>query len=317
MLQPSPVADGKKRQADATHWVALADARDLSENEQQTLAAWLNADARNLGAYVQAKSVYQALNYRNSSLSNLNRPPLTPPGTSRRLFMGSAVAAGFAGLSLPQKVQDHFAMRHRGRQAPQHYVWNGNRVTVDARSGAYFSSSKTKNIMQVADGRIGMEIRRHKAWISAGGLKLAGKDADFDIKLEGQKIILSLYAGTMNWLDAAQHHTIKSPQIFHFSNKDNIRPELIKSHILTGDAALIQQAWRNGQIILNNSTLQSAVEEFNQYSDTQCLISSNTLSQRKISGSFDILKINDFVQAVSFLLGCKTRYGKRKIIFYV
>ncbi|WP_395494552.1 FecR/PupR family sigma factor regulator [Acetobacter sp. KSO5] len=317
MLYSSPVADGKTRQADATHWVALADARDLSPSEQQDLAAWLNADARNLGAYVQAKSVYQALNYRTTAQNERSTAHRSAPTTTRRLFMGSAVAAGLVGLCMPEKVHDHFVMRYRGRQAPQQYVWNGNRVTVDARSGAYFSSSKTKNIMQVADGRIGMEIRRNQTWISAGALKLVGKNTNFDIKLQGETIILSLYAGTMNWLREAQHHAITSPQVFHFSNSKSDCPELIKSHPLTGDALLVQQAWRNGQIILNNSTLQAAVEEFNQYSDTQCLISSNSLNQRKISGSFDLLKIKDFAQAVSFLLGCKTKYEKGKILFYV
>ncbi|MCP1269293.1 FecR/PupR family sigma factor regulator [Acetobacter cerevisiae] len=111
MLYSSPVADGKTRQADATHWVALADARDLSPSEQQDLAAWLNADARNLGAYVQAKSVYQALNYRTTAQNERSTAHRSAPATTRRLFMGSAVAAGLVGLCMPEKVHDHFVMR--------------------------------------------------------------------------------------------------------------------------------------------------------------------------------------------------------------
>lgn len=317
MLYSSPVADGKKRQDEATHWVALGDARELSQSEQQALTMWLNTDPRNLGAYVQAKSIYQSLNYRKTSCHEVPTVTSSLPQPSRRRFMVTAFAAGFSGLCLPQKAHDQFVMRSRGRQAPQHYIWNGNGVTVDARSGAYFSSYNSKNIMQVSDGRIGLQLSPQTTWISAGALKLRGKGADFDIKLHDQTIILSLYSGNVHWLRGKLPQTIESPQIFYFSNRENARTELIASSPLTGDASLMQKAWRNGQIILNNSTLQAAVEEFNQYSDTQCLISSSTLNQRKISGSFDLLKINDFAQAVSFLLGCKAKYEKKKILFYV
>lgn len=316
-MRPFPETDAKKRQNEAVSWVVLADARALSPSEKQQLENWLQTDTRNLGAYVQAQSVYSSLAYsQNASTVDLQHKAAQPTAFQRRRLFAGMCAAGFAGIFLPQKPQDGFSLRHRARQAPEHYTWHGNRVTVDARSSAYFSSDHANDLLQVVDGRIGLQLAHKPVQISAGPLRIKGRKANFDIAFGNQSVILSLYAGSVHFLENSQKHHISAPYRVIFSTQNAVSPQIIESHILSADAMLMQQAWRNGQIILSNTPLENAVDEFNHYSDTQCEIMNAALGQHRISGSFSLLKLDDFVSAVSQLLDCKIRRSGKKIIFY-
>ncbi|OUJ01419.1 FecR family protein [Acetobacter cibinongensis] len=316
-MQPThSQTESQKRTEDAAHWVTLSDARALTPDEQKKLNNWLQADTRNLGAFVQAKSHYQALDYR-SGLRTAVAPALTAtPRRGRRYFLAGACAAGFAGLLAPSATRERFALRHRGRQAPQRYDWHGNQITVDARSGAYFASTPRHDALMMAEGRIGLQVQHLPVQVTAGAMWLGSKKADFDISVQEQAVVVALYSGTLNWQSNEKSLTLTSPSILHFSQTAGTPPVLISRQDLSDENAFARKAWRNGQIIMNNYTLAEAVSEFNRYSDVQCLIASPALAQRRVSGSFNLLKLQDFASATALLLNCKIQQEKNRILFY-
>lgn len=316
MYSTTSQTDGQQRKEDAARWVALTDERTLLPDEQKQLDNWLQADTRNLGAFVRAKSIYHALDYRSSRHINTAPIPTPSQSLSRRHFLTAACAAGVATLVTPKTTTEYFSLRHRGRQAPQRYEWHGNQIIVDARSGAYFSSTQHHDAILIADGRIGLQIQRRLLHVTVGTMWFASKKADFDISVLGSEVMVSLYSGTLNWKSYDKSSKFTSPNIILFSQGSKNTPVLVNKKILPDDDAVTRKAWRNGQIIMNNYTLTEAVNEFNRYSDVQCLIVSPNLGQRRLSGSFSLLKLQDFVQAASILLGCKTRQEKNKIFFY-
>ncbi|MFP2873966.1 hypothetical protein ACLEIY_17255 [Acetobacter tropicalis] len=316
MYSTTSQTDGQRRKEDAAHWVALTDARALLPDEQKQLDDWLQADTRNLGAFVQAKSIYHALDYRSGRHIAAAPVPAPSPPLARRHFLTAACAAGVAALVAPKAITEHFSLRHRGRQAPQRYEWHGNQITVDARSGAYFSSTQHHDAILIADGRIGLQIQRHPLHVTVGTMWLGSKKADFDISVQGSDVIVALYSGALNWKSPDKSLKFTSPNILLFSQDSKSSPVLVSKKTLPDDDAFARKAWRNGQIIMNNYTLTEAVNEFNRYSDVQCLIASPTLAQRRLSGSFSLLKLHDFAQAAALLLNCKIRQEKNTILFY-
>lgn len=308
--------ESQKRKEDAAHWVALSDANTLTPNEQIKLNDWLQADTRNLGAFVQAKSHYQALDYY-SGQRKAAAPAFAPiPHRGRRYFLAAACAAGFAGLVVPNATKERFALRHRGRQAPQRYDWHGNQITVDARSGAYFSSTPRQDALMMAEGRIGLNVLHLPIQVTAGTMWLGSAKADFDISVQEQAVVVALYSGTLNWQSNEKSLTLTSPSILHFSQTAGTPPALVSRQSLSDENAFARKAWRNGQIIMNNYTLAEAVSEFNRYSDVQCFIASPALAQRRVSGSFNLLKLQDFASATALLLNCKIQQEKNRLLFY-
>ena len=318
-MPSSTLTDGKKRQQEAADWVARTDSQTLSATEEQHFTAWLKADTRNLGAYVQLKSTYAALNYKNATYAITPPPPLEKPKPrlERRRFFATACAAGLAGILRPDAIRDNFfSLRYRSKQAPAHYNWHGNHVTVDASSSAYFLLDHTRPLLQVINGRIGLHVQKKPVSVSIGGLRFGSKAANFDLTLHGTNVTLALYSGTLNWHGHDQDLHLHSPSLLTFSNTPSNGPQIIAKQKLTPDNALTQQAWRNGQIILSNTPLQAAVDEFNHYSNIECQIADTALGQHRISGSFSLMKLDDFISAVSQLLDCKVQKSANKVVFY-
>nr|WP_272930914.1 DUF4880 domain-containing protein [Acetobacter indonesiensis] len=316
VYSPSSSTDRHQRKEEATRWVALTDARPLLPDEQKKLENWLQADTRNLGAYVQAKSLYHALDYRMAQNIVSIPAPGPSPEFARRGFLAAACAAGIVAFVMPRAVRDHFSLRHRGQQPPKRYEWHGNQITMDARSDAYLSSTHHHDAILMADGRIGLQIQKRSVHVSIGTMWLGSQKADFDISVQGQDILVTLYSGALDWKNSNKSLQFTSPNILHFSQNSHDGPVLVSKLALPDDDAFVRKAWREGQIIMNNYTLAEAVTEFNRYSDVQCFIISPALAQRRLSGSFSLLKLHDFAQAASLLLNCKIKQERNRILFY-
>lgn len=316
MLSSSP-PDGKNRQKEAAFWLALKDGRSLTAAEEQKFNTWLKADTRNLGAYIQLQSLYTSLNYKSALQPTLSPAlPLRASFLGRRRILAGACAAGLAAMLQPAKMHDALTLRHRSKQAPAHYLWHKNHIVVDASSSAYFSAPRNVPHLQLISGRVGLQLNQKPVQVTAGNIMLNGKGADFDIALHGQNIVLSLYSGTLNWQDSTQQRQITAPHRLKFSNETPGAAKVIESHKLLPETLITEQAWRNGQIILSNTPLQDAIEEFNRYSQIQCQILNAELGLHRISGSFSLIKLDDFANAVSQLLDCKIRKTSEKIIFF-
>lgn len=316
-MPSSSSSDGKYRQKEAAFWVALKDGRPLTPTEEQKFETWLKADTRNLGAFIQLQSLYTSLNYKTAPHSSQNNvtQPRTPSLGRRRFFVGTC-AAGVAAMIQPAKMHDALTLRYRSKQAPAQYWWHKNRITVDASSSAYFSTTDTHPQIHLVSGRVGLQLHKTSMLVGAGNLLLSGKGADFDIALHGQNIVVSLYSGTLNWQNSSQKHQLHSPYRVEFSNHTLGTNNIIKSQNMPPETIITAQAWRSGQIILNDTPLQDAITEFNHYSTIQCKILNTELGFHRISGSFSLIKLDDFANAVSQLLNCKVRKTEQTIAFY-
>lgn len=57
--------------------------------------------------------------------------------------------------------------------------------------------------------------------------------------------------------------------------------------------------WREGRVVFDNTPLSQALAEFERYGDTSLRINDPAVAQRRISGSFDARKVDNFARALT------------------
>lgn len=311
--------DSTTRDTTAAYWVTQQDTQPLTGKERQDFEAWLAQDARNLGAYVRAQAFFRHLNYQTSP--SLSRPQIQAPAVgrsprtakiSRRRFLPLA-AASIGGLMLCDTARDQTFSLERGHELPRTYAWHQGVITLDALTTAYLPEAPSGIGIEMINGRLGVQLHSGIVSVSTDTLRFTGKAADFDLTRSPQGLRLQHYAGTLIWQTPEGQHQLTTPTAVDFIKsgrglKANCRP-------LSSDDVIEQTAWRQGTLVLNDTTLQTALARFAPYTHLQLLIRDPHLAASRISGSFALATPEDFALSIARMIRCRVEISNKGITF--
>jgi len=328
----------------AADWAARLDARPLSLGEQAELDAWLDSDARCLGAYARARAVMVAVAPRRRMAPNRAAPM---PHPSRRALLwggGGAIAAGVAGMA---SIAVHRPQPRRWRLESslgeiRHIpLEDGSHITLNTDSALTVEFGATRRLVRLLRGEAYFEVAKNleRPFIVMGPfVQVRTVGTAYNVRLSDARtmkvdvtsgrvalesppspLMQSLQAMTGGWpaatddlspvyMDAGHRATISLTEA---SDKMLISIETVADETLA--RAL---AWREGQLAFEGESLAEAAAEFARYSPRRLLITDPELAGRHISGLFAATDPDGFARAAALSLGAHVKTKNDAIVLY-
>lgn len=306
----------------AADWVARLDAGSLGEPEQRALEAWLQADPRHGGAFLQAQAAWFSAD--EAVMADAASPEAgdSDPGfartgkVARRLVLGGLAAASVAAVATWRMLASRTAEYSTN-------LGEIRRVPLADGSVMHMNSSTEVEVAIGAETR-SVELRRGEAWfkvakdtarpfvVRAGTVNARAVGTAFSVRIHDEAVDVLVTEGIVeSWSDGnearplrltvGQHARVNAMAAVHYAGSDST----------TVDRAL---AWRDGMIDLSSTPLGEAAAEFNRYNHRQIIIEDPGLAAEEIDGVFRIDDPEGFAQALRSGLDLSVRMEDRDSI---
>lgn len=272
--------------AQAAVWLAR---HQLGTIDEDAFAAWRSADPRHALAFVRALAAWEA--------ADQNIPAARPAMSRRAMIRGAAVACGLAFASAGSFVTQAYAWESASTvlgESRKIHLPDGSMAALNTSSRLSWRCSATERTFWVESGEVALNLvagppavlhgEAHVAQLSPGRFNARLRDDTLDLLvLRGQAREGAVLAtdGHSLWMaqDAALVRPASAMQV----------------------ASTI--AWQQGEILLQDVPLGTAVEEYNRYLERKIVIVDADLASIRVGGRFTSANPDTFLQAVSVGLG--------------
>lgn len=286
----------------AAHWVTRIDRHPLTQQEQQDLTHWLNADIKHKGAFLRAQAIWHATDRAQVLYTPTLSLPQAAPPLSRRLFISSAVASSVGAFFVPVKSSEASQYYSTGKNILHCPKIGESQVILDCYSQSRDFSEKT----EISAGRAYIKAKQrlvkttHLNFVLTGDLLLSKSTShESGIVVKGSAIIKGR--------NFSEHKTLSEGEQILFTRDGKIEFSYLEANTL---ARLT--AWTTGQVSLERETLSEATDIFNRYNQKQ-LIPSFRLADLRVSGMFDLNRPDIFALAAKTILNAHVREDTRFI----
>lgn len=322
--------DGNDIDAVAAAWVARRDREPLTGAEQAALDAWLAADRRHAGAWARANVVYAqfdrlhalATDFDGAGVRTTSRT--TAPQWSinhnrrRFLWLGGAMAAGLAGLSLWRGPARRRFVTQLGEvlRVP---LEDGSVVTLNSDSVVAVAYSAARRRVKLLRGEALFDVAKDAARpfvVDALRASVTAVGTSFTVQRtpqqgvevmvrEGAVVFAPLLAGV-----GARPVRLAADTVATASVADAVR-------VRTLDASDVQRrlAWQEGMLSFDGDTLAQAAAEFARYSHTRIVIRDPSVATRRVVGRYSATDPAGFAKAVA--LGMHLQVERRGGAIYL
>ena len=295
----------------AAAWL-LREHNGLNASEKLELDTWLADDKKNYLAYTQMQEVWEVL----ETLPDAKRPRLACPLPSNRptyiphlkhliagLFLMLGISAG--GVYQYGEQQPIFTQIYQTQKGeilsttlPDHST-----ITLDTQSIVEVRLYKNRRDVTLVEGQalfhVSKDEKRPFSVVAdqsivrvVGTTFVVAKHPD-DVTVTVQEGRVQV--GKMQWFMPDFFATLRA----HESIVYTPHQERFKIQKLTNPSFA---PWAVGRFEFDNITLQEALNNFSRYGDVPLFISDSTVKKLRLSGSFEIKKVNSFAQALPKIL---------------
>ena len=302
--------------AAAADWVARMDRAPLTPDEQAQFDAWIGTDdARRLGAFARASAVMAHAD-RARALSGGAERAVGVQGRldRRRLMLGSAIAAGAAGVAFlgyqrfaaPMSVA---TIKGEIRRVP---LPDGSSATLNTASKLRIHYDKGKRFLELLDGEALFDVAKDHTRpfiVMAGATEVRAVGTSFTVRrLESGLIKVLVREGVVEIRDhpsagavrLAANAVATAPSKAPTDRDANVR---IETAAVAPAEVCRGLAWRDGLLAFDGVPLKTAADEFARYSDTRIVIDDARLSRETITGLFSANDPVGFANAAATSLG--------------
>jgi len=311
--------------AEAAGWAARLDRGPLSAEDEAALQAWLDGDARSLGAFGRVRALAlsseraRALGPDFDPASFESVVPTHSKYVPRRRVMqvGGAIAAA-ALISTGGAWQ---FLRHPGRfvtgkgETKVVALKDGSVVTLNTASEIQVNYSDTVRAVELVRGEALFDVAKNKAQpfvVAAGDTSVRVVGTSFSVRrIDTAPIQVLVREGTVEVFKPAQ--STKPVRISANSMAVAQADNAIAAMPVPAAQVHRQMAWQNGQIAFEGETLAQAAEEFSRYSDTRIVIEDSGLAKEEIAGLFKATDPVGFAQTIAISLNAHAKIEEGEV----
>jgi len=305
----------------AAAWAARMDRGPLSEQDAETLEAWLEEDSRRLGALMRARAIYSRTESA-WSLEPIFNPSAfkRPRGPTRRRVLGwgaggavaASVGAALVGYSLTA-TRSYATERGEVRQVP---LADGANLTLNTLSEVQIRARSDDRDIRVITGEVLLALA------DGSGETCTLRIGDWRLDTSGGSIFVSRIP------DRPTEVTVHRGRVV-ITGPDATRVRLDQGRrlVLAGGPGLAQRvetlapdqlerelAWRDGQLAFHDDTLASAAAAFARYSRQPIVIRDPALETESVSGLFAANDPAGFAQAIGLAFDVAVRVEPDRIL---
>ncbi|MBS0417931.1 MAG: FecR domain-containing protein [Proteobacteria bacterium] len=292
--------------AEAADWLARLDVGRASREE---LDAWRAADPRRAAAFAEVAATWNRLGELPAPEALLR----VKSSITRRVFLGSALAASAAGVGVLGWMERDYFLRSRIVTAI------GERRTLSLPDGSSMDLNTDTEVYWKFDDQVRkLWLRRGEAALSiaadlvrpfvlvtAQGLTTLAA-GQFNARLRSGELELFVLSGqALLKTVSGQNKEVTVASASDPRRKLITDGQQFEVAPAREEAVQSVQAWRRGEIIFNGQPLSDAVEEYNRYLSRKFVIGDRKVANLRLGGRF----LTDDPQR--FLAALRSAFGLR------
>lgn len=303
---------------EALDWVVRQSGDMFSDADRTAFEAWYDAHPRHQGAYLRAQAIWHSLD-KATVQSNL-RPDVQSArpkqsAVSRRAVIGgiAAAAATVAGLSV-------LTLTNRSKTEIQTALGEMRKVPLSDRSVASLNSDShlrvemTSNLRRIVlvQGEALFEVAKDPKKpfvVEAGNVRVRAVGTAFSVRRKASGAEVLVTEGVVEvWNQGAAPRRLSAG---HGAFVPDAKQEITVS--AQPEEITRKLAWREGKIILQNQTLEAAVEEFNRYNRIKIFIEDPAIRNERLVGQYRLDQPEDFADTVRELMDVPVKVEPERI----
>jgi transmembrane sensor len=296
-------------EAQAADWLARRDGAHWSDQEQQTLDAWLNEATAHRIAYLRLSSVWQRAD-RLSSLHTPGRKTVRPSWSGAwRIAAGLALLAGAGWFAAAAGLLDRPASYGTALgQSTSLALADGTRLTLNTNTHLRARLATARRTVWLDSGEAYFEVA-HDAQrpfvIEAGPRRITVLGTKFSVRRDGDQVQVTVTDGRVQVSPAGDAENAGAATIITRNDSLVATTSEVAVRHQTEQQVASQLGWRQGKLILDQMTLAQAAQEFNRYNRKQLIVTDPAVAQIRIGGSFNVDNVDGFARLLQQGMGLK------------
>lgn len=304
----------------AIAWVVRLRSGEATQDDLQALQAWRKQSPEHEEAFRQAavlwRDLKQAADHVEQQRSSRAAVRALNPahwGTSRRAFVGGALAASLAAYLVydpPMELWPSFqelSADYRTRKGEKQEIALAGGVTATLNtltSVSVLSSRADDPRLEIIGGQAAITVQRRAGEnpliVQALGARVVATRASFDVRCVDGRLSVTCTDGRVDVEYQQGLVQLDSGKQVDFSRETGLG---LASPVDPNTAT----AWQHGLLIVRDRPLASVVEEVNRYRPGRIIITDAALGQRLMSGTFHLERLDNFPVQVRELFGASMR----------
>lgn len=322
----------------AAAWAARIDRGELTAEEEQALARWLDSDVRNRGAFMRmraialyserARALGPAFEPAKFARGSMDVDPPTAPsmerdpternersGTSRNRYW--QFAAGLAAVLIASIAvlmayrTDGDLHRYDTRQGEIKVVSlsDGSVITLNTASRIEVSFDRNLREVRLIHGEALFEVAKdafRPFVVAAGDALIQAVGTSFVVqRLPHEPVNVLVREGIVEVQQPSSPSPIRLTAHMRAELSASPKSSVAQVQILPPEELHRELAWRDGRIIFEAETLRQAAAAFAQYSDIRIVIEDDDVARMEITGLFAANDPVKFARSAAKSLGLR------------
>jgi len=307
----------RRRREQAIDFLLKNDDGDRSQAHRRALDAWLASDPENAAAYDEVRKLMG--DARSAILEDPALATLEPKkrNSGRRtagiMVIAAAIALGsFFELDGPLWLQAD-VISGTG-EMPTLTLADGSTMQLNASSAAAYDFDGHRRTVRLLRGEAYFEVvsdPQRPFAVEAAGSRTTALGTAFNIRLYGDDADVTVI-----------EHAVEVASLGHIPSSVRLDAGHAVACCADGRVGAVQPAdpavtlaWRRGQLVVDNATLESVVAAIRRHFSGRIIIASDELAQRRVSGTFTVSDPETALELLRTSLGIEiTRLGPLVVI---
>jgi transmembrane sensor len=292
-------------EAAAARWVWRLDQQGRDPAVERELEAWMAADSRRRGAFLQAEAAWNLMDNAPWAVT------AGQPAIGRRAVLagaGAALAASVSGLAV-MLLQGQYYRTVIGeiRRVP---LQDGSLAAINTASAVAVSMEPARRLIRLDRGEAWFEVAKDAARpfvVEAGRVRVRAVGTAFSVRRRPDGADVLVTEGVVEaWAVGAESQAIRLDAGRKAYLADG---SVIHESVAAPSEINRKLAWRDGNIDLAGETLGDAIAEFNRHNRRKLVIADAALADKRLYGVFHTNDPDAFVRAVQIGLGVKLNFA--------
>jgi transmembrane sensor len=295
--------------AEASAWLTRLQGSARTPAAERAFRAWLAEDKAHARAFARVNHAWDIIPGAAAYHKDAARPP-SQRRRQQQIFAVAASIALFMVLAGGYALRDPVYRTGVGEQKAL-TLDDGSRITLNTDTQLVVSYRKSERHIRLERGEAMFEVAKNPQRpfiVTAGREQVRALGTTFLVRNDADQLAVLLIEGRVEVSEGASQHSDKSSKqavtlapgerlVLSPSNAKQALDHLKLDHPKVEEAT----AWRQGEVIFDNTTLGDAAAELNRYASTHLHLDDPSLAQLRVSGVFATRDPVEFANAVAKL----------------
>lgn len=289
---------------------------DQAAAAHRTLEAWVARSPRNAEAYEEVRALMGEA--RSAILSDPKLTALKPKKRSSARTKTAALAmligtATMAFYTLDGPIRMQADMMSGTGEMPTVTLADGSVMQLNANSAVSFEFGEHERIVHLLRGEAYFEVAKDAKrpfTVETINTRARALGTAFNVRLASDTQVI------------VTEHAVEVASLMSEASKVRVNAGEEVACCANGRAGKVRAvdptvalAWRRGQLVVDNVTLQAVIDEIRRHYSGSIIIASSELAQRRVSGTFAIADPDKALDLIGASLGITiTRLGPVVIV---